>query len=100
MIKNKLEKWNALKLSLWCKGNVIRVVVAPQFNYFSAMLPLDIPDRIFKEYEKIIEDFFWEKKKPRLDSDCDLDWRETFAHHFVRLMCCHRRRRQKLIQTL
>lgn len=66
MIKNKLEKWNALKVSLWCKGNVIRVVVAPQFNYFSAKLPLDIPDRIFKEYEKIIEDFFWEKKKPRI----------------------------------
>ena len=66
MIKNNLEKWSALKLSLWGKVNVIKMVVAPQFNYFSAMLPLNIPDRIFKEYDKIIRDFLWEKKKPRI----------------------------------
>ena len=65
-IKNNLEKWGALKLSLWGKVNVIKMVVAPQFNYISMMIPLNIRDKIFKEYDKIVRDFLWDKKKPRI----------------------------------
>lgn len=64
-IKTSLGKWGKLNLSLWGKINVIKMVIAPQFNYISMMLPLSKPDHIFKQYETIVRDFLWAGRKPR-----------------------------------
>lgn len=66
-IKLNLEKWGKLKLTLWGKINVIRMVVAPQFNYVSMMLPVSISPNLFKQYDSIVKDFLWDKKKPRIN---------------------------------
>lgn len=42
------------------------MVVAPQFNYLYMMLPLKISYLIYKPYNRIISDFLWDKKKPRI----------------------------------
>lgn len=47
-IKLNLDKWEKLKLSLWGKINVIKMVVAPQFNYVSMMLPVCITPQLYK----------------------------------------------------
>lgn len=65
-IQHNVEKWKHLKLTLWGKVNVVKMVVAPQFNYISMMLPLNIPDIIFKRYDNIVKDFLWEGKRPRI----------------------------------
>lgn len=66
-IKTNLDKWGKLNLTLWGKINVIKMVVAPQFNYVSMMLPVRISLHIFSQYEKIIRQFLWNKKKPRVN---------------------------------
>ncbi len=65
-IKNNVDKWEQLKLFLWGKVNVVKMVIAPQFNYISMMIPVNIPDPIFERYDKIIKDFLWEGKRPRI----------------------------------
>lgn len=42
------------------------MVIASQFNFISVMTPVNIPDPIFKTYDKIIKDFLWEGKRPRI----------------------------------
>lgn len=66
-IKMNLDKWEKLKLTLWGKINVIKMVVAPQFNYISMMLPVDITPQHFKQYGRIIKYYLWDKKRPRLN---------------------------------
>lgn len=66
-IKMNLDKWEKLKLTLWGKINVIKMVVAPQFNYVSMMLPVDISPQLFKQFDRIIKDFLWDRKKPRIN---------------------------------
>lgn len=64
-IKMNLDKWGKLKLTLWGKINVINMVVAPQFNYVSMMLPVNISPQLF---DRIIKDFLWDKKRPRINT--------------------------------
>ena len=63
--KTNVGKWGKLNLTLWGKVNVVKMVIAPQFNYVSMMLPLSIPDHIFKQYDNLIKDFLWAGRKPR-----------------------------------
>ncbi len=66
--KTNLDKWGKLKLTLWGKVNVIKMVVAPQFNYVLMMLPITVSPQIFKRYDTIIKDFLWDRKRPRVKS--------------------------------
>lgn len=63
--KTNLGKWGKLNLTLWGKVNVVKMVIAPQFNYLSMMIPLNISDHIFKQYDSLIKDFLWAGRKPR-----------------------------------
>lgn len=64
-ITTNLGKWGKPNLSLWGKINVIKMVITPQFNYISMMLPLTKRDRIFKQYESVVRDFLWSRRRPR-----------------------------------
>ena len=65
-IKLNLDKWKLLKLTLWGKISIIKMVVAPQFNYISMMIPVTVSDGIFKQYNKLITEFLWNGKRPRI----------------------------------
>lgn len=65
-MKTNLEKWVKIKLTLWGKVNIIKMIVAPQFNYLVMMLPITIPSAIFKRYDDVIKQFLWEGKKARI----------------------------------
>merc|ERR1712131_488742 len=66
-IQTNLDKWEKLKLTLWGKVNVIKMVIAPQFNYVSMMLPIVVPPQLFAQYEGIVKGFLWDKKRPRIN---------------------------------
>lgn len=66
-IKNDLDRWKLLNLTLMGKINTIKMVIAPKFNYISMMIPVTIPDEIFKQYNQIIKDYLWNGKKPRIN---------------------------------
>ncbi len=42
------------------------MAVTPQFNYISMMIPVTISDGILKQYNRMITDFLWNGKKPRI----------------------------------
>lgn len=65
-IKTNLEKWVKIKLTLWGKINIIKMIIAPQFNYLVMMLPITIPPAIFKKYDDVVKQFLWEGKKARI----------------------------------
>lgn len=65
-IKTNLEKWQKIKLILWGKVNIIKMIVAPQFNYLVMMLPITIPPAIFKKYDNIDKQFLWDGKRARI----------------------------------
>ena len=48
-VKANLGKWKQINLSLWGKVNTIKMIVAPQVNYISMMVPLTVPDSFFKQ---------------------------------------------------
>ena len=66
-MKNNLDKWKIINLTLWGKVNTIKMVIAPQFNYVSMMLPLTIPSHIYKQYNQMVRDYLWNGKKPRIN---------------------------------
>ena len=51
---------------MWGKVNVVKITVAPHFNYLVMMLPITILPDIFKRYDNIIKHFLWEGKKARI----------------------------------
>ena len=60
-------KWEKLELTLWGKMNVIKMVVAPQFNYVSMMFSVDISPWLFKQFDRIIKEFLWDRKRLRIN---------------------------------
>ena len=56
-IKDNLDKWKLINISLWGKVNTIKMMVASQVNYISMMVPLNVPDYFFKQYNQIIREF-------------------------------------------
>lgn len=68
-IKANLEKWGRLNLTLWGKVNTIKMVVAPQINYLTGMVPLCIPPQLLLRYNNMMKSFLWGGKKPRICLD-------------------------------
>lgn len=68
-IKTNLEKWDRLNLTLWGKVNTIKMVIAPQINYLTGMIPLCIPPQLLLKYNNMIKCFLWGTKKPRINLD-------------------------------
>ena len=68
-IKANLDNWSKLHLTLWGKVNAIKMVVAPQINYLTGMIPTCIPKQLLVRYDKMIKQFLWDGKKPRIHLD-------------------------------
>ncbi len=65
-IRNNLDKWGKMQLTLWGKVNIIKMVVSSQLNYVLMMLPLTIPQQIFNQYDIMVKHFLWNGKRPKI----------------------------------
>ena len=65
-IKNDLQTWISLPISLVGRINVIRMNVLPRLNYLFQMLPCYLPVSFFKTTNQSITKFIWDNKKPRI----------------------------------
>lgn len=65
-ISRDMERWSPLYLSLWGKVNIIKMNSAPKLNYLLQSLPLSIPIKYFKQFDKLCNKFFWNGKRPRI----------------------------------
>ncbi|CDR06064.1 unnamed protein product [Oncorhynchus mykiss] len=65
-IKNYLQTWISLPISLVGRIYVIRMNILPRLNYLFQMLPCYLPVSFFKTTNHSITKFIWGNKKPRI----------------------------------
>lgn len=65
-VKNDLQRWKILPLSLTGRIETIRMNVLPQFLFLFGALPVPVPNSTFKCIEKLISEFIWQNKRPRV----------------------------------
>uniref|UniRef100_A0A9J8CLD1 Reverse transcriptase domain-containing protein n=1 Tax=Cyprinus carpio carpio TaxID=630221 RepID=A0A9J8CLD1_CYPCA len=65
-IRNNLDKWGRIQLTLWGKVNIIKMAVSSQLNYVLMMLPITVPQLIFNQYDMMVKRFLWNGKRPRI----------------------------------
>uniref|UniRef100_A0A669EZJ7 Reverse transcriptase domain-containing protein n=1 Tax=Oreochromis niloticus TaxID=8128 RepID=A0A669EZJ7_ORENI len=61
-----IQRWMDFPLSLIGRINVIKMNTLPKFIYLFQCLPTNVPKSFFKELNKLITSFIWQKKNPRL----------------------------------
>ncbi len=64
--KQEMERWSALPLSLAGRINSVKMTFMPRFLFLFQAIPVFIPKSFFKDVNKIISTFIWNKKVPRI----------------------------------
>lgn len=65
-LKNDLERWNLLTLSLGGRINAIKMNVLPRFLYLFQCIPIFLTKSFFLLTDKLLSSFIWNKKIPRI----------------------------------
>ncbi|KAF7653218.1 hypothetical protein LDENG_00086010, partial [Lucifuga dentata] len=65
-IKQDLERWSGLRLSLLGRIHLIKMDVLPRLLYFFQMLPTLLSKKTLAQLNSAIISFTWHKKRPRL----------------------------------
>ncbi len=65
--KTDLQRWMDLPLSLIGRINTIKMNILPKFIYLFHSIPFKIPKYFFKDLNKAISTFLWNKKTPRVN---------------------------------
>lgn len=65
-LKNKIEKWRILPLSMVGRNIAIKMLALSRFLYLFQNLPLFLTSKFFKQLDSIILPFLWGYKLPRI----------------------------------
>ena len=65
-IKNDIERWKSLPLSIWGKIDTIKMNIIPRITFLVAAIPLPFDNCFFKEIDTLLRDFIWNNKAPRI----------------------------------
>ena len=65
-LKQDLERWSLLPLSLGGRINAIKMNVLPKFLYVFQCIPVFLSKSFFLSVDKLISGFIWNKKNPRI----------------------------------
>ena len=63
-IYDDLERWNSLPLDLSSRFETIKMNTLPRLLYLFQSLPIEIPPKQFREWDKWISMFIWNSKRP------------------------------------
>ena len=63
--KQDLTRWSTLPISLAGRINSVKMTIMPRFLFLFQTVPVFIPKSFFKELDKSITAFIWNKKVPR-----------------------------------
>ena len=56
-------------LSLWGRAEIIKMNIFPRISFLLSLIPLKVPGYWFKEIKKLLTQFLWGNKKPRISLD-------------------------------
>ncbi|XP_054872348.1 LINE-1 retrotransposable element ORF2 protein isoform X1 [Amphiprion ocellaris] len=65
-IRNDIARWDLLTLDLSSRIEAIKTNVLPRLLYLFQALPIEIPEKQFRLWDKLISRFIWNGKKPRI----------------------------------
>ena len=65
-IKNDLERWEMLPISLVGRVETIRMNVLPRLLFLFCSLPIAVPVSTFKLLDRLVSRFIWQNKRPRV----------------------------------
>ncbi len=65
-IKKDLNGWSLLPISLAGRINTVKMFILPRFLFLFQNVPLFIPKSFFKELDKHLSSFIWNKSIPRI----------------------------------
>lgn len=65
-VKTLLDGWNTGFHSWFGQCNIIKMNILPTFLYLLQALPVRIPYIFFKQSQKLLFDFIWAHKHPRI----------------------------------
>lgn len=65
-IREDLNRWSALPLSLLGRIESIRMNVLPRLLFPFQMIPVDIPKVTFDKLDRLLSKFIWQGKRPRV----------------------------------
>ena len=65
-VKDDLNRWTNLPLSLWGRAEVLKMNVLPRLASLFTAIPLEVPQRWFREINTLFSLFLWKGKKPRI----------------------------------
>ncbi len=65
-IKSDLVRWEVLPLSLFGRVETVRMNLLPRFLFLFQSLPIRVPISTFNMLNKLISQFIWQHKRPRI----------------------------------
>ena len=65
-IRQDLSRWGLMPHSLFNRVETIKMMVLPQFLFLFQTLPIVVPEKYFKNCNRIISNFIWNNKKRRI----------------------------------
>lgn len=65
-VRNDLNRWTNLPLSLWGRAEVLKMNVLPRLAFLFSSIPLEVPRRWFSKINKLFSVLLCRGKKPRI----------------------------------
>lgn len=66
-VKEDLERWSLLNLSMVARINSVKMNILPRFSYLFQCIPLFLPQSFFTKLDSLISEFIWNKKQSRIN---------------------------------
>lgn len=88
-VEKDLIKWNKLKLSLLGRISVIKMNVLPIILFFLQTIPIVKDLKMFGKWQKMLSEFVWAGKKPRIKMKVLCDGRDRGGFQLPNLRLYH-----------